>query len=93
MYTSLRYCIKLRNGLTRPIESSKGLKQGDVLSPMLLNLFINDLKDIFDDKNEPVDLYIVKINHLLYADDLILISRRKGGLQVCLDRLASYCSK
>ena len=64
MYASLRYCIKLRNGLTRPIESSKGLKQGDVLSPMLLNLFINDLKDIFDDKNEPVDLYNVNLNHL-----------------------------
>ena len=48
MYTSVRYCIELNDGLTSPIESIKGLKQGDVLSPMLFNLFINDLKDIFE---------------------------------------------
>ena len=93
MYTSVKYCIKLNDGLTSPIESSKGLKQGDVLSPMLFNLFVNDLKDIFDDKNEPVDLYNIKLNHLLYADDLILMSKTKEGLQACLDNLGSYCDK
>ena len=50
MYTSVKYCIKINDRLTRPIESSKGLQQGDLLSPMLFNLFINDLQDIFDDR-------------------------------------------
>ena len=40
MYTSIKYRIKLNDGLTRPIESSKGLQQGDLLSPMLFNLFL-----------------------------------------------------
>ena len=39
MYASVTYINKLNNGVTRPIESSRGLKQGDVLSPMLFNLF------------------------------------------------------
>ena len=32
-----------------------------------------------------------KINSLLYADDLIILSRSKLGLQNCLNALSSYC--
>ena len=33
-----------------------------------------------------------KLNSLLYADDLIILSRSKTGLQNCLDALAPYCN-
>ena len=42
------------------------------------------LQNTFDDNNEPIDLYNVKLSHLLYADDLILMSRSKEELQVCV---------
>ena len=93
IYTSVKYCIKLNDGLTRPIERSKGLTQGDVLSPLLFNLFFNDLKDVFDDGTESIDLHNIELSHLLYADDLILMSWSKEGLQVCLGKLANYCDK
>ena len=32
-----------------------------------------------------------KVNSLLYADDLIILSRSKIGLQNCLNALSSYC--
>jgi hypothetical protein len=32
------------------------------------------------------------LNHLLYADDLILISESPSGLQHCVDALQSFCS-
>jgi hypothetical protein len=31
-----------------------------------------------------------KINHLLFADDLLLLSENKEGLQHCLNKLNSY---
>ena len=31
-------------------------------------------------------------NSLLYADDLVILSRSKTGLQTCLNRLSSYCN-
>ena len=34
-----------------------------------------------------------QINHSLYADDLVLLSLTKEGLQNCLDRLQNYCTK
>ena len=33
------------------------------------------------------------INSLLYADDLIILSQSKSGLQNCLDQLNEWCRK
>ena len=33
-----------------------------------------------------------KLNSLLYADDLVILSRSKIGLQNCLNTLSFYCS-
>ena len=68
-----------------------GLKQGGVLSPLLFNLFIDDIKEIFDDSCSPVKLLSQPLSHLLYADDLVLLSMTEGGLIKCLQRLESYC--
>ena len=34
----------------------------------------------------------MKLNSLLYADDLIILSQSKVGLQNCLNTLSSYCN-
>ena len=55
--------------------------------------FIDDIKDIFDDSCDPVNLFDVPLTHLLYADDLILMARSKEGLNNCLEKLREYCDK
>ena len=69
----------------------KGLKQGCVLSPTLFNIFIDDVESIFTENCDPVRLSDKDLNHLLYADDLILISKSPEGLQNCLNHLDEYC--
>ena len=72
-------------------DTGNGLKQGDVMSPMLFNLFVNDLPNILGiDINTPT-LNSRKINCLMYADDLVIFSKSAHGLQKSLDRLSSYC--
>ena len=90
MYKKTEYCIKLKNGHTRAIESNLGLKQGCPLSPMLFNLFIDDIDYIFDDTCDPISICNEKINHFLYADDLVILSHSKEGLQRCIDRTSDY---
>ena len=90
LYRTTEYAIKLKNGHTRAIQSNLGLKQGCPLSPMLFNLYIDDIKNIFDDKCDPVDIQDTKINHFLYADDLVILSESKTGLQRCLDKASNF---
>ena len=93
MYDSTKYAIKLSNGYLAPIDSNLGLKQGCPLSPMLFNLYIDDIKDIFDDQCHPVEIQETKISHFLYADDLVIISHTAEGLQTALNSLHVYSGR
>ena len=90
MYETVSYRIKLKGGYLDPIKSNLGLKQGCPLSPILFNLYIDDIKDIFDEQCDPVTITDTKISHFLYADDLVLVSLSPGGLQRSLDRVSEY---
>ena len=93
VYKTVEYCIKVHGGFTDPTQSLLSLKQGCVLSPLLLNLFIDDMKTIFNESCDSVQIHTNQINHLLYADDLILISSTAEGLQNCLNQLSDCCLK
>ena len=43
LYSSINYCVKIGNGHVDPTESFFGLKQGCVLSPILIHSFIDDI--------------------------------------------------
>ena len=62
------------------------------MSPILSNIFQNDLLDIFDD-SDPIVLENVSFNSISWADDLLLMSTSKEGLQRCIDDLHGYCAK
>ena len=95
MYREVQFCVKLDQiHCTNNFNSSLGVKQGCVLSPALFNIFLSDLPQIFNDVNcNPVKLGDIEITSLMYADDIILMSETKGGLQEALNALGSYCSK
>ena len=73
---------------------NKGVRQGDAISPTLFNIFINDIGKIFEQNcNDPLELTESKIGSLLFADDLIILSKSKTGLQNSLHNLSEYCDK
>ena len=67
------------------------MKQGDGLSPLLFNIFINDLPQIFSGENNSPLLQNTAISCLTYADDLLLMSTSESGLQNCSNKLSGYC--
>ena len=92
MYTKVTASVHCKSVLTDTFNVYKGLKQGDILSPLLFNIFINDIMDEFQSKNSyPPFLIEQQVGSLLYADDLVIFSTSPEGLQNSLDNLDSYC--
>ena len=65
-----------------------GVFQGESLSPTLFSFFLNDINDFM--KEDPaigINIYQFYIALLLFADDMVLFSSSRFGLQNGLDRL------
>lgn len=92
MYSKVKLTVKTQNQLTDTFNSNIGVRQGDNLSPTLFNLFINDLPAHIKHatNTDPVTLGITKLNCLMYADDIVLLSTSKAGLQKCIDTLKEF---
>ena len=67
--------------------------QGDNISPQFFNLYISDLKAFLGVDDDTPKLVSTPINCLMYAVDLVLMSRSESGLQILLNRLGEYCRK
>uniref|UniRef100_A0A671YR74 ribonuclease H n=1 Tax=Sparus aurata TaxID=8175 RepID=A0A671YR74_SPAAU len=70
----------------------RGVKQGCNLSPTLFNIYINELALLLEQSPAPgLTLQDTEIQCLFYADDLVILSPTKEGLQQNLDLLHQYC--
>ena len=91
MYMDVRFSVKLEGGITESFSSSSGVKQGCILSPSLFSLYINDMCKYFDTSCDAVTLGHNPISCLMYAADLVMISKSMSGLQSCINKLAQFC--
>ena len=97
MYNKTKTCVFAHGKTSEAFCTYMGVKQGEVLSSFLFSLFINDIEQFFMDKNvNPVELQTditemyLRIFIILYADDLVIVSRTARNLQVALDALYEY---
>lgn len=67
-----------------PFHVTNGVHQGRILSPFLFNMYVNDLSLILNACGTGCRVGDSLINHLMYADDLIIFSPYSAGLQQLL---------
>ena len=92
MLDKTQIAIKVGNKHSEFFEIQRGVKQGDSISPTLFNIFINDLSSNFNLMGcNPPKLLNSSIGSLSFADDLLIISESKEGLQNSVDKLNTFC--
>ena len=63
---------------------------GCVLSPLIFNLFIDGLPIEYDDQCDPVMMNNNKVQALMFADDVIVLSQSARGLQRAITITVNY---
>jgi hypothetical protein len=89
LYSGATARVRTSGGFTKPFQQDMGVRQGCVLAPLLFVLFIRDLSFELD-TCPGVKLGNVTLNHLLYADDLVLMAESEAHLQMLLNTLDKY---
>ena len=81
-----------------------GLRQGENLYPFLFSIYLNDLESFFfrhdntsgiecESSSDQTFTIYSKLFILLYADDTVIISESKDGLQSALSTYSEYCNE
>ncbi|XP_073968974.1 uncharacterized protein [Rhodnius prolixus] len=79
-----------RNEYSHKFETTMGVKQGALLSPLFFTLFINDIED---DLIGGININRNKIKLLAFADDIAVIALDPVELQYNIHVLEKYCLK
>jgi sorting nexin-29 len=77
---------------TAPYPITKGVPQGDVLSPWLFNLFLEPLlREIQQDEGiQGVAAFGRRFKELVYADDIVVLSESLDEVQYVLDKVIKW---
>ena len=80
--------------MERPVfqefKISNGVRQGAVLSPILYCFYMNDLFDLLRESRSGCQIGDLYAGVFWYADDLLLISPSRSGLQEMLSIAENY---
>jgi hypothetical protein len=91
-YSHQTMCVRWGSTLSHSLSATNGVRQGGILSPLLFNVYIymNDLSATLATKEIGCIIRCETINHLMYADDLVLLSSSARGLNRLIEHCAQY---
>ena len=76
--------------ISESFRVSNGVRQGSILSPYLFNIYMDDLSKVLNTCKDGCLAGSQRVNHLIYADDLVLLSPSSKGLSELLQWCQCY---
>ena len=78
-------CVRWGSNTSEKFSVSNGVRQGSMISPHLFKVYIDDLSVILNSLKIGCSVSDTLINHIMYADDLVLFSPSSASLQKLLN--------
>jgi len=92
LYSYSEVYVSVGTVKSQPFTVGVGLQHGSVLSPLLFTVYMN-WTDSRSRVNKGVTAGSCRINHLLFADNLIALASYQQGLQYALDQHSTACNQ
>ena len=88
--------IKWGSTFSGKFDVTNDVRQGSVLSLLLFNVYVDELSDCLNKSGIGGSMNGTVISHMLYADDICIISLSSAGLQqllnICSERSQCVCN-
>ena len=92
-YSNQKMMVRWGNIMSESFNVSNGVRQGGILSPYLFNVYMDDLSLRLKKHYAGCKIANNIINHLFYADDLVLLCPSHRGLQELLETCEKFASE
>jgi hypothetical protein len=89
-YNKLYSVVRWNGTLSKKFQVRCGVRQGGILSPILFNIYVDDLIDSLQRSGYGCYVKHTFFGCIMYADDLIIMSPSLHGLQNLLDLCSVY---
>ena len=92
-YRAQRMTVKWSNSMSVPFSVQNGVRQGSNLSPMLFSVYIDELLHVIQQSKTGCHIGQTAVNIIAYADDLVILSPTRTGLQRLVHMCESFALK
>ena len=93
IYYNQKANIRIEQETSEEIEIKRGVRQGCILSPILFNLYSEDIVNrALSGQDMGIKINGITINNLRYADDTVVIAETSEDLQILINRIVE-CSE
>ena len=89
-YTSQTMYVRWNNVMSSGFKVTNGVRQGGILSPYLFCVYADELSRMLNNVNAGCFVGASLVNHLMYADDLVLLAPSAAGLSLLLSACSYY---
>ena len=91
LYWNQTAMVRTINGESRTFKIKKGVRQGCILSPILFNMYSEELIRETLENTAGIKVNGIKITNIGYADDKIIIAETEEELKLMIIRLNDVC--
>jgi len=92
-YRSSTAAVRWNNVVSTPFHPTRGTKQGSVISPLLFNVYVNDLLLSLQENQLGFRIGQHSFSHVAYADDVTLVAAQPDDLQALINKCTDYADK